>query len=166
MGAGRGETRRVQSTAFVYEAETGEIDFGDGNGPVPAHRHPNGLGWVADTAEVAITAHVGPDAMVYGEARVFESARVEGRARVYERAKVYGSAIVKDEGRVYGEAEICGRARVMNNAHARGTAHIEMNWVNANQVVSGEAAGSVRVTGIRTAGDGTVLIDGFPELEG
>ena len=29
------------------------FDFEDGNGPVPAHRHSNGGGWVADTAQVS-----------------------------------------------------------------------------------------------------------------
>ena len=31
---------------------TTTFDFKDGNGPVPAHEHPNGGGWVADTAKV------------------------------------------------------------------------------------------------------------------
>ena len=31
---------------------TNTFDFKDGNGPVPAHQHPNGGGWVADTAKV------------------------------------------------------------------------------------------------------------------
>jgi hypothetical protein len=44
--------------------------FGDGKGPVPAHQHPNGGGWVADTAKVADTSYVGPDAWVYGDAQV------------------------------------------------------------------------------------------------
>ena len=33
--------------------------FDFGNGPVPAHKHSNGGGWVADTASVADTAYVG-----------------------------------------------------------------------------------------------------------
>ena len=45
-------------------------DFGDGNGPVPAHQHPNGGGWVANTAWVQDTAYVGSDATVYGRAWV------------------------------------------------------------------------------------------------
>lgn len=44
------------------------FDFGDG--PVPAQRHPNGGGWVADTANVAETAYVGPNACVYEKAIV------------------------------------------------------------------------------------------------
>jgi hypothetical protein len=50
------------------------FDFGDGNGPVPAHKHVNGGGWVADTAYVADTAFVGPEALVYGSARVYGNA--------------------------------------------------------------------------------------------
>jgi hypothetical protein len=38
------------------------FDFGDGKGPVPAHKHPNGGGWVADSAWVS------GDAWVYGDA--------------------------------------------------------------------------------------------------
>ena len=60
-------------------AET--FDFDDGNGPVPAHRHSNGRGWVADTATVSPDAYVGPNAWVFGNARV--SGRVFGYARVY-----------------------------------------------------------------------------------
>ena len=41
-------------------------DFGDGNGPVPAHQHLNGVA-AANTAQVDKTAFVGPDAKVYGK---------------------------------------------------------------------------------------------------
>jgi hypothetical protein len=41
----------------VYEMTM--FDFQDGIGPVPAHRHINGGGWVANTAFVAETAFVG-----------------------------------------------------------------------------------------------------------
>lgn len=65
---------------------TTTFDFGDGNGPVPVHRHvnPGGSlgGWVADTAMVGTKAWVEPDARVFGEARVFENALVGGSAQV------------------------------------------------------------------------------------
>jgi hypothetical protein len=50
-------------------------DFEDGAGPVPAHQHVNGGGWVADTAHVDDTAYVGPDACVSGTARVYGNDR-------------------------------------------------------------------------------------------
>lgn len=34
----------------------------------PAHQHPNGGGWVADTAHVAESVYVGPAARIYGGA--------------------------------------------------------------------------------------------------
>lgn len=47
------------------------FDFGDSNGPVPAHRHVNGGGWVADTANVDLSARVSGKAEVYGNAWVY-----------------------------------------------------------------------------------------------
>jgi hypothetical protein len=44
------------------------FDFGDGKGPVSAHQHVNGGGWIANTATVADTACIGPNAKVYGNA--------------------------------------------------------------------------------------------------
>jgi len=72
-------------------------DFGDAKGPVPAHKHPNGGGWVADTATVVDTAYVGPNARVYEEAQVFGSAAVFGKATVSGRATVSGAAWVFGE---------------------------------------------------------------------
>ena len=81
------------------EIEMTTFDFDDGKGPVPAHKHPNGGGWVADTAKVAKTAYVGAEARVYGNAMVFGNARVYGDARVYDNAGVY------DNAKVYGNAK-------------------------------------------------------------
>ena len=80
-----------------------KFDFNDGNGPVPAQKHPNGGGWVADTATVADTAYVGRNAKVYGnswvcvDAKVFGDTKVYENARVYENAKVFGNATVSED---------------------------------------------------------------------
>jgi len=60
------------------------------------HQHPNGGGWVQDTATVANTVLVGEHALVYGE------------ARVYGEALVCGKALVCGEARVSDEALVCG----------------------------------------------------------
>ena len=73
---------------------TTTFDFG--LGPVPAHRHKNGGGWVADTAHVADDAYVGPNARVFGQAQVYGEARVSGQARVCDEAWVSGQAWVCD----------------------------------------------------------------------
>ena len=74
------------------EIEMTTFDFGDGNGPVPAHKHPKGGGWVADTATVDETAYVGAEARVFDYAKVFGDARVYGDARVFDNAQVFGNA--------------------------------------------------------------------------
>ena len=66
--------------------------FDFGFGPVPAHQHPNGRGWVADTAHVDDSAYIGPDAQVSGGAQVSGDAQVSGGARVSGDARVYGGA--------------------------------------------------------------------------
>lgn len=78
----------------------------DTNNPlgVPAHRHPNGGGWVADTAHVADTAYVGPDALVFGYAFVCDEACVDGNARVFGEACVDGNAQALGNARVGGNA--------------------------------------------------------------
>ena len=68
--------------------------FDFGYGPVPAHLHPHGGGWVADTAHVDDSAYVGPNARVSGNALVSGDAWVFGDARVYGDAQVYGNATI------------------------------------------------------------------------
>ena len=83
-----------------------KYDFCDGNGPVAAHQHSNGGGWVADTAKVADTAYVGPDAKVHGNAKVYGYANVSGYAMVSGNAVVYGNA------QVFANAQVSGNALV------------------------------------------------------
>ena len=107
-------------------------DFQDGTGPVQAHQHPNGGGWVADTAYVAPTAYVDGDAEVFGNARVYGSAsiygisEVSGNARVcvqavVEHSFVFGDARVYDYAQVCGHTEIYGEARVYDSAEIFGS---------------------------------------------
>lgn len=103
-------------------------DFGDGNGPVPAHQHwnPDGSlgGWVADTAFVGKKAFVGPEAQVFG------SADVVGRARIEDRAQVYDEAKVKDRARVSGNAKVFGNASVFDSAILDSNVQVyEWAWV-------------------------------------
>jgi len=91
---------------------TNTFDFKDGNGPVPAHHHPNGGGWVADTATVAATAYVGPDALVSNYAVVSDNAQVYDDAQVSDNAQVYDDAQVSGNALVYGNAQVSGNARV------------------------------------------------------
>lgn len=100
------------------------FDFGDGNGPVNAHQHSNGAGWVADTATVDDSAYIGPDALVYGNAWVCDHAWVYGNAQVFDNAFVCECSQVFDNARIYGNARIQDSARVFENAEVYGNSVI------------------------------------------
>ena len=102
--------------------------FDFGFGPVPAHQHTNGGGWVADTARVEDSAYIGPSAQVTGNARVSGNAQVSGDAQVSGNARVSGNAQVSGNAWVSGNAQVSGNARVSDNA-----------WVSGNAQVSGNA---------------------------
>ena len=109
-------------------------DFGDGNGPVPAHRHlnPDGSlgGMVADTARVASTVTVGPDALVYGMADVHDQAMILDRAQVYGDASIMNKATICGSARVHGcawvfdQAVVGGNAQVFDNAQLGDAAYV------------------------------------------
>jgi hypothetical protein len=63
-------------------------NFGDGHGPVAAHRHANGGGWVADTATVSDSAYVGPVSQVMPVFRVMFGCRVFGEVGVYDNDRI------------------------------------------------------------------------------
>ena len=103
------------------------FDFGDWKGRVPAHQHPNGGGWVADTAHVDETAYVGPNARVYGNAQVRGYAQVKDCAAVRGWAQVSGWAKLIGRARVTSYAEISGDALVSGNAVINNTARVSNN---------------------------------------
>jgi carbonic anhydrase/acetyltransferase-like protein (isoleucine patch superfamily) len=70
------------------------------------HRHPNGLGWVANTARVAATCYVGPHALIYGCAELSE------RVCVVDSAQVSGHAVLSGDVIVSGNAWVSGTTKV------------------------------------------------------
>jgi|GEM_PF-4367056 len=77
--------RCYQGDYWVCEELTDFIlTFAQRNATLEAwHQHPNGGGWVENTASVEPTAFVGEDAQVYGNAWVYDNAQVCDNARVY-----------------------------------------------------------------------------------
>ncbi|NLY11072.1 MAG: hypothetical protein GX020_05230 [Firmicutes bacterium] len=103
--------------------------------------HPNGGGFVANTAKVEPTVYVGPNARVLGTARVSGNARIEDYAVVRDSAKVSGNAIIAGNALVADRVEVSENA-VVRNAEVRGDLKIK---------------GSARVLdGMYVAGRGTV----------
>jgi len=124
--------------------------FDFGLGKVPAHKHPNGDGWVANTAMVEESAFIGESALVFDSARVGENAWVYGRAQVFGSARVCENARVFDGAQVSGNARVCGYARVGGDALVFGSAQLyEHAFVSTSARVSGYARvlGSALVNG-------------------
>ena len=64
------------------------FDFGDGRGPVPAHQHLNGGGWVDDQAFVDETVYVHELAIIIGFARVYSRASISYGASIGDGASI------------------------------------------------------------------------------
>ena len=104
------------------------------------HQHPNGKGWVQNTARVDSSVYV------FGSAQVFGNARVLGDARVYGNAQVSGDARVSGDAWVSGSAQVSGYARVSGDAWVSGSAQVSGSarvfgdaWVSGSAQVSGDA---------------------------
>ena len=123
---------------------------------VPAHRHPNGKGWVADTATVGPNCYVGSEAEVCDQAMVEGRAMVEGIARVRGGACVGGGAVIEGGAGIEGGAQVEGRARVEGMARVGGGA---MVWgddqIRGDAVIRGQAVvgGEARIMGLATIQD-------------
>jgi len=113
---------QLSGASVIPQAET----YAKGAG----HAHPNGGGWVANTASVADSVYVAPNAMVLG------TANVSGNVRIEDYAIVAGSATVKDNAVISGHAIVDGGGMIYDN---------------------GWKSGSVTVSGNAVIGDGAVV---------
>lgn len=98
-------------------------DFNDGNGPIPAHRHINGDGWVADTAHVEDTVYIGRNA------RVFGYATVKDEVVIIEDAEVSGYAVIRDLVCIKGKSVIRGACTIKESAEIAGNVFIASHIV-------------------------------------
>lgn len=122
------------------------FDFGDGNGPVPASRHCNGGGWVGKGTFIYGDTYIGPDAMVFGRASVYNStitdrARIHGSADVYN-SQVGGKAMISDHAKVR-DSTILGSALIHVNAQVSrctigGTVEIRGNAIVKDVTLNGK----------------------------
>jgi carbonic anhydrase/acetyltransferase-like protein (isoleucine patch superfamily) len=142
------------------------FDFGDGLGLVKAHQHPNGGGWVANTARVEETVFVGPEARVYGNAEVYGEARVFGEARVYDKARVFDRARVFGNTQISDIAEVYDVAMVSENAVVGGSAKIlDTSEVGGNAMVYGiaQVRGGAKVFGDSRCSKTPIVLNGVGE---
>ena len=119
-------------------AEPVLYDFGDPCGPVPAHKHPYGGGWVADSA----TVH--PDAYVDITAVVKDNAVVENGADINQHSIIAGEALVEEysevgRSKIYGAARVGYHSRVLDSTmtgHSRTNSHADV----VSRVLTGKEA--------------------------
>lgn len=150
-------------------------DFKDGCGRIFAHRHDNGRGWVADSANVDDSVYVGPRCEVFNRAIIKGSARLEGASRVSGTAVVSGRVIMRKSAHVYGAAvvrdstEVSDNARIGGSSHVSGTSRVfgEAVISDSAQLFSTTVAGASRIGGaaliVRSHVDG---YGGFVEIKG
>ena len=101
-------------------------------------------------AWVYYNAIVCGDAKVYDNAKVYGNAIVCGNAKVYGNVKVYGNAIVCGGAKVYDNAKVYGNAKVCGNAKVRGNAKVYDNaevWGDAKVYDNAKVYGNAKVCG-------------------
>ena len=91
------------------------------------HTHSNGGGLVSNSANVADTVYVGPDAMVRGNATISGNVRLEDHAVVQDYAQVKDNAVISGYGIVAENAVVSGNARVGDTAMVMGASKISGN---------------------------------------
>ena len=113
-----GSGRFAQVTRYPYEFRVAgaSVDAGGEAVVEGGHRHPNGGGWVDDTASVDPAAHVAAGAVVRGDATVGPGVRIEGRAWVEPGARLTGDVVVRDVALVRGSARLSGSVLVGGDA--------------------------------------------------
>jgi acyl-[acyl carrier protein]--UDP-N-acetylglucosamine O-acyltransferase len=139
--------------------------------PSEWHRHPNGGGWVENTAHVDPTACVGPEAVVFDRAHVLDFAAVEGSAAVYDDACVSDRAVISGESCIFGRAHIYGSARICDLTAVSGNAQVgDRAYIHEYAEISGNAqvGGDVRIGGnMNITGDEQLYLeDGEIDLNG
>jgi carbonic anhydrase/acetyltransferase-like protein (isoleucine patch superfamily) len=87
-------------------------------------RHPNGGGWVAQTANVDPDAFVGYNAMVHDHALVEKKCVIADDAVVCGHARVMGKSKILNRAIVSGSSVICGGSSIRDRAFVGDGAYI------------------------------------------
>lgn len=116
---------------YPYEIQlTGaEVQQSGGYSKGSGHAHSNGGGFVADTATVADSVYVGPNAMVLG------NANLSGNVRVEDYAVVANSVTAADNVVISGHAVVDGGGMIYNNGWVWGTVNLSGNAVVSDGAV-------------------------------
>jgi hypothetical protein len=167
-----GDFRSFEQEQFPYRVKfEGCSPATPGQSEFPAeprgHRHPNGGGFIADSAHADATSFVGPEARVLGNAKVLDRARIEDHA-VVVNATVKDDAVVSDYAVIDKDSVVGGHARVRDFASVTGNSTLkddakvlEHAVLNSRKTCSGKVTvkGNAHVYGGNQSG--TAVIDGY-----
>jgi carbonic anhydrase/acetyltransferase-like protein (isoleucine patch superfamily) len=107
---------------------------------VEAHRHPNGGGWVANTAKVDPAVYVSASSEVFDKAEIRGHVIIKGRCRVFGHAKIdgnvtlLGDVTVGENVRIFDSATISGRIDIKNNVGIYGVSSVCGEVILSNNV--------------------------------
>jgi carbonic anhydrase/acetyltransferase-like protein (isoleucine patch superfamily) len=93
---------------------------------------------VSETADVADTATIGPDAIIQGSPKIEGQAKALGSATIKDSARLSMNAVVKDDAVVGGSAEVTDSAVISGNAQVTGGLIGSNATVSDNAVISGD----------------------------
>ena len=134
---------------------------------VKGSRHPNGGGFVAETALVEPSAFVSHDAQVLGNSKVLGKVRIEDFAEVrdstvQDTAVVSGHALIADRSVVAGNARVRDYAVVRNASTIRGNARLLEHAVLNSQKTCGDRITIKGVANVYGGNQsGTAMSDGY-----
>lgn len=107
----------------------------DGSVLAEAHKHPNGGGWVANTAKVDTSVYVSSGSEVFGNAEITGHVVIRGKCRIYGRAKItgdvtlLGDVVIYDNVQINGQATISGMIELKNDANVLGLSSLRGDLV-------------------------------------
>lgn len=140
------------------------------------YQNPDGSegGFVADTAEVGPSVHLGREVLICGRAKVTGNVRVSNRVQVFGEAKIqasntgdlvelHGSAQVYGRAQIQGRAKVSGSAQIFGGAIIRENAHILSSpQIFGDAIIEGESKifGNTRLSGdVKVLGQARVCDD-------
>lgn len=143
---------------YPYEVKLdgAEVQQSGGYSKGKGHIHSNGGGWVADSAKVADSVYVGPDAKVLG------GAKLSGNVRVEDYAVVANSVTAQDNAIISGHAVVDGGGWYYDNGWKQGSIALSGNAViSDSSVVTGacSVSGNAKVLQKAYAADAVKLSD-------
>ncbi len=86
--------------------------------------HPNGGGFIHQSAKVAESVYVPADSMVCGFSEITGNVRIEENSTVTHNAKISDNVIIRGGSYIGGNAQISGDIIVENGSKVTGTANL------------------------------------------